>query len=187
MNVSLSIVRLASPVQFSATQSHLRSEMASTGQTLMQLPQRMHWSASIQMYVAASGSLAGHFRPAQRSAVGVEFQTAQPQDAVPRRNLDAPVAVDALVLVDLELVVAQVAAPGVGFGGLGVVAQLHLVAEPALGKRQSGMLRRIDQIVVAEPAGQVGPAPRAGIAAVAVGPSETRRSLRRQACRRRWR
>ena len=37
------------PEEFSAAVSQLRSEIASTGQMLMQLPQRMHSSLLIQM------------------------------------------------------------------------------------------------------------------------------------------
>ena len=34
---------------YAVAQSHFRTEIAPTGQMLMQLPQRMHWSESIQM------------------------------------------------------------------------------------------------------------------------------------------
>ena len=93
---------------------------------------------------------------AQRLPVGVPFQAAEAANALPRRNLDAPVAVDALVLVDLELVMAQIAAPGVRVGRLAEKSQLDfLVSASPLGG-EDGHPGRVQQIVVAEPAGGLG-------------------------------
>ena len=65
---------------------------------------------------------------------------------------------DALVLVDLELVVAQVASPGVGIGRPAGRTPIPLRrSRPRSAKRQHRHGRQIHQIVVAEPAGQLGP------------------------------
>src|SRR3972149_7009406 len=65
---------------------------------------------------------AGRFDVPGRRAVLVGEQARELMDAGARRDLNAPVAVDALVLVDLELVVAEVAAACIDLDFLRVVA-----------------------------------------------------------------
>ncbi len=91
---------------------------------------------------------------------------------------------DALVLVDLELVVAQVARARRGCRRPGDRNPVHFVIAAPFGEREHRHGRRIDQIVVAKPAGKIGPVYLRGIAAAGVDPTGTRRSLRPHTCRR---
>jgi len=86
-------------------------------------------------------------------AIFVLEQTRDSTDAVSGSGFDAQVAVDTLVLIDLEFVVAEEASHGMGLG-LGVVeAGLNFtVNAPVLGQ-DAGHGRGFGQDVIAKPIG----------------------------------